>query len=187
MVRKSEHMFEKVNITPLGIKILTYLARSPGKEFYVRELAKITNSSLGGCYEVLENLYGMNLIDKHKAGRNLYYRINEKNPAVKYFKIFINIQELNPLINRIKNRCKKIVLFGSCATGEDTMESDIDLFVIAENSKAVKNAITTKYLNQRKLKPTVLSPHELIQLKSKDKAFYTEINKGIILWRSSDE
>ena len=40
MVRKNEHMFDKVNITPLGMQILTFLARNPDKQFYIREIAR---------------------------------------------------------------------------------------------------------------------------------------------------
>jgi len=187
MIRKNENIFEKTNLTPLGIELLKFLARNPGKEFYITELAKLVNGSIGGSYAALKKLYKMNLIDRRRSGYNLYYKVNEKNPALKYFKLFVNIQELNGLVNRIKGRCNKIVLFGSCATGEDTIESDIDLFIVTENSKRVKDIIKIKYLNQRELKPIVVSPHELIQLKSKDKAFYTEVNKGITLWWSSNE
>jgi len=187
MIRKNENIFEKTNLTPLGIELLKFLARNPGKEFYITELAKLADISIGGSYAALKKLYKIHLIDRRRSGRNSYYRVNEEKPALKYFKIFFNIQELSPLINRIKSRCKKIVLFGSCATGDDTMESDIDLFIIADNSKAIKDTIKIKYINQRELKSIVITPHDLIELKNKDKAFYDEIDKGIVLWRSGNE
>jgi len=187
MIRKNENIFEKTNLTPMGIELLRFLARNRDKEFYIKELAKLTDISIGGSYAALKKLYKMNLIDRRRSGYNLYYKVNEKNPALKYFKLFVNIQELSPLINRIKSRCKKIVLFGSCATGDDTMESDIDLFIIADNSKAIKDTIKIKYINQRELKSIVITPHDLIELKNKDKAFYDEIDKGIVLWRSGNE
>ena len=95
MVRNNEHMSEKVNLSPLGITVLTHLARSPGKQYYVREIARIINGSVGGCHKVLRNLFDLGLIEKKISGRNLYYKIREKNPAISFFKIFINIQELN--------------------------------------------------------------------------------------------
>jgi len=187
MIRKNENIFEKTNLTSLSIDLLKFLARNPNKEFYITELAKLADISIGGSYAALKKLYKIHLIDKRKSGRNSYYRINEKNPALKYFKIFVNIQELSPLINRIKSQCKKIVLFGSCATGDDTIESDIDLFIIADDSKAIKDNIKVKYINGRELKPIVITPHNLIELKNKDKAFYDQIDKGIVLWRSGNE
>jgi len=56
MVRKSEHMFNKVNITPLGLQILTFLARNPDKQFYIREIAKKMNRSVGGTHKTLKSL-----------------------------------------------------------------------------------------------------------------------------------
>ena len=38
------------------------------------------------------------------------------------------------------------------------MESDIDLFVVAENISTVKNKINTKQINQRELKPVIVTP-----------------------------
>jgi len=187
MVRKNENMFEKTNLTSLSIDLLKFLVRNPNKEFYIRELARLTSSSVGGSYSALKYLYRTDLVERRRSGRNLYYKVNEKNSALKYFKIFFNIQELSSLIKRIRQRCRKIVLFGSCATGEDTMESDIDLFIVADNVKKIKDNIKVKYINQRELKPIVITPHDLLELKNRDKAFYEEVDKGIILWRSSNE
>jgi predicted nucleotidyltransferase len=180
-------MFEKTNLTPLSIDLLKFLSRNPNKEFYITQLAKFTNSSMGGSYAALKNLYKMNLINRRRSGRNLYYMINDKNPALKYIKIFFNLSELNPLIKRISAKSRKVVLFGSCSTGEDTMESDIDLFIVAENTKAIKDIIKTRYVNQRELKPIITTPHGLIEMKNRDRAFYDEVVKGIVLWRSGNE
>lgn len=187
MVRKSEHMFEKVNISPLAITALTYLSRSPDKQFYVREIAAMIEGSLGGTHKVLKNLHKMDLLNKQKSGRNLYYTINQKNPSVKYFKIFINIQELNSVIKEIIHKCNKIFLFGSCSTGKDTLNSDIDIFIITENVKEIKSFLKNKDIDGRQLKSIIMFPHDFIKLKVKDRAFYNEVNKGIVLWRDSDD
>ncbi len=179
-------MFEKVNLTPMGIRVLKYLARSPGKEFYLREIAKALGISVGGCHKILKNLHEMNLIDKRASGRNIYYRIGERNPAVRHFKIFVNIQDLNHIVEGLKDKTRKIILFGSCATGEDTLESDIDLFIITEDVKTVKNRIERR-IEGRSVKPVILAPHEFITLKKKDRSFYDEVNKGITLWRDTNE
>lgn len=187
MVRKSEHMFDKVNLSSLAISVLAYLARSPDNRFYVREIAAKTGSSVGGCHKALKKLYYMDLVRKQKSGRNLYYNINNENPAIKYFKIFINIQEVNEIIKSIAGECNKIILYGSCSTGEDTQDSDIDLLIITENVKKIKQAFRNKHIGERKLNSMIFFPHEFIKLKDKDRAFYNEVNKGIVLWRDSNE
>lgn len=187
MVRKSEHMFEKVNLSSLAISVLTYLARSPDNRYYVREIASRTGSSVGGCYNALKKLDDMNLVKKEKSGRNLYFNINNENHSIKYFKIFVNIQELTDIIKSIAGKCNKIILYGSCSTGEDTINSDIDLFIITENVKEIRQILKKTTIGKRQLKPIIMLPHEFIKLKDRDRAFYNEINKGITLWRGSNE
>ncbi|UCG68452.1 MAG: nucleotidyltransferase domain-containing protein, partial [Thermoplasmata archaeon] len=131
-------MFEKVNLSSLAISVLAYLARSPDNRYYVREISANTGGSVGGCYKALKKLYDMNLVEKEKSGRNLYFNINNENPSIKYFKIFINIQGLNEIVKSIASKCNKIILYGSCSTGEDTIKSDIDLLIITENVKEIK-------------------------------------------------
>ena len=62
MVQKNEHMFDKVNITPLGMQILIFLARNPDKQFYIREIAKIMNKSVGGTHKTLKSLKELEFI-----------------------------------------------------------------------------------------------------------------------------
>jgi predicted nucleotidyltransferase len=163
------------------------LARSPDNRYYVREIAARTGSSVGGCHKALKKLHDMNLVKKEKSGRNLYFNINNENPSIRYFKIFVNIQEVNDAISSIASKCNKIILYGSCSTGQDTIKSDIDLFIITENVKEIKQKLKNTIIGKRQLKPIIILPHEFIKLKDRDRAFYNEINKGITLWRRSNE
>jgi predicted nucleotidyltransferase len=178
-------MSEKMNITPLGMKILTFLARHPDKEFYVREIAKSIKKSLGGTHTALKSLHNLNLIIEKTSGKNLYYRVNDTNPSVKNFKIFMTTTELNSLIYELKKVADKIMLFGSCATGEDTSDSDIDLFILTHDTIKVNNYLKKKHL-ERTIQAVVVDAAGLVKIKEKDKAFYQEINKGLILWEDKN-
>jgi len=186
MVRKNEHMFEKMNITPLGMHILTFLARNPDNQFYVREIAKLLNKSVGGVHKTLKSLFKMNFIKENISGKNVYYRINQMNPSIKNFKIFMSINELNPLVDHLKNISEKIILFGSCVTGEDSSESDIDLFILTTNKEDVKKYLKNNKFN-REIQAVVVNTADFIKLKEQDKAFYKEIKKGITLWEEENE
>ncbi len=186
MVRKNEHMFDKMNITPLGMQILIFLARNPDKQFYIREIAKIMNKSVGGTHKTLKSLKQMDFIKENKSGKNIYYQINQMNPSIKNYKVFITINELKTLVDKLKENSEKIILFGSCSTAEDTYESDIDLLVLTnEKDKINKKILNTKL--DRKIQAIVVNIGDLMRIKEKDKGFYQEINKGITLWDVKNE
>lgn len=186
MVRKNEHMFDKVNITPLGLQILTFLARNPDKQFYIREIAKIMNKSVGGTHKTLKSLKDMDFIGENKSGKNIYYQINQMNPSIKNFKIFMTINELTSLVNKLKDISEKIILFGSCANGEDTSDSDIDILVLTNEKEKINKKILNAKVN-RKIQAVVVNTGDLMKIKEKDKGFYQEINKGITLWYVKNE
>ena len=95
--------------------------------------------------------------------------------------------ELNPVVDDLKKTVEKIILFGSCATGDDTSDSDIDLFIMAQDTKNVNDYFKKKHL-ERVIQAAVFNATDLVKLKERDKAFYQEINKGILLWDGkSDE
>jgi predicted nucleotidyltransferase len=186
MVQKNEHMFEKLNLTPLTIDVLLWLARNPGKDFYVREIADSTQGSLGGCHTVLQALHEYGLLNKRISGKNVYYSVKEEDPQIHYFKIFMNIHEMRGLVLDIKDTCRRIVLFGSCAQGEDTMDSDIDLFILTDAVDTIRKRVRS-YPVTRKIEPVIINPRSFLKLKEKDKAFYDQVSKGIVLWRGDDE
>ena len=186
MVRKSEHKFEKMKITPLGMNILIFLARNPNKEFYVRELSKRLNKSIGGVHKTLKSMTAKDLISERRSGKNLYFQINQRNPSIKNFKIFMTINELHPLIKTLKHISEKIILYGSCATGDDTIDSDIDLLILTKEKESIQKHIIKK-IRERDIKPVIVNTAELMNIKEHDKGFYKEVNKGIILWDSHHE
>ena len=108
MIQKNEHMFDKTNLTPLGISILTFLSRWPEREFYTREIAVKLRSSAGGTHKVLGDLYRKNLLKRRKSGKNVYYSVNDRSPAIPFFKIFINITDLDRLVEGLKERVHPI-------------------------------------------------------------------------------
>ena len=187
MVRKNEQMFEKITLSPLAQKILTFLARSPGQEFYMRELTESLPASLGGCHSALKDLRSKGLVQSRRSGRNLYHQAAGDNPSIVHFKVFMNVQEVRGVVEGLREVSLKVVLFGSCATGEDTHRSDIDLLVVTNEAREVASLLAGVHVNGRSLSPIVLSPSKLLGIKEEDRALYDEMRKGIVLWGGDHE
>ena len=179
-------MFDKMNIKPLALTILVHLSRSSGKEFYVREVARITGGSLGGCHKALKELQALGLAWSRKSGRNLYYTVDEANSAIPHFKIFSNLLELKELVDSLVPYSHKAVLFGSCALGTDTLESDIDLMIVTDEPDKIQNLLKTMKLS-RKIQAVIFTPGQLMLSLENDPAFHSEVDKGIVLHRTEDE
>jgi DNA-binding Lrp family transcriptional regulator len=182
MVRKNEHMFEKSNLSPLGIRLLTFLARNPSREVYLRQLASEVDASPSGCFTAIKGLLEDNLVVSRRSGRNVYWRANPENPGLRSLKVFINIKELEGALKKVRDLSSKVVLFGSCATGEDTDASDIDLLVVTEDPERARRILSGARAGGRRINPMFLSPSGLLDLKETDRALYDEIRKGIVLW-----
>lgn len=75
-----------------------------------------------------------------------------------------------------------MILFGSCATGEDTEQSDIDLFIETTDRPGV-NGILSKAgaIILRKISPVIVSPEESVRLRTRDRPLFERIQAGKIL------
>jgi predicted nucleotidyltransferase len=78
----------------------------------------------------------------------------------------------------------ELILFGSRAEGVDTPQSDLDLFVIADDKDLVYETIRESDLAAH-IRPVILSPLESIEMREQDPLFYDQVMRGILLWRRS--
>lgn len=178
-------MFNRVNfITETSLRVLTLLASDPMKEFYQREIAKEAKVSIGAVNQILKSLAEREIVTEDKRGRMIFYRYDLQNPVSRQLKILFNINGLSELIRQLRERCKRIVLFGSAAEGSDVKGSDLDLFVLTQEKNAVRRAIKD-YEGEigRTITPIIVKASEFVEMRSKDKALYDRILRGIILWQ----
>jgi len=167
-----------------SVKILGFLSQEPLKSYYQREIARITGISVGKTNQVLKALESEELVLKEAKGKMNLYRYNLHNPAARHLKIIFNLTELNELVKQLRRVSRKIVLFGSCSEGTDTIESDIDLLILTgDRDKASRIIDQTRRMLSRRISPILLNPLEFSQLKDKDRPLYEQVSRGITLWQ----
>ncbi len=118
-------------------KVLEIFVKKPTEEFKYRELTKITKLGSSTIKRALSILIKRNLIKKIKTKNHPYYQANRESKEFKTIKIFYTLNEINKEIDKIieKTRPTCIVLFGSASKGEDTENSDIDLFIQSQKKE----------------------------------------------------
>lgn len=170
-----------LNRVPL--KILSYLCRVPHLPHYEREIAREVDVSVGATNQTLKLFLGMGIVDREKKGQLFLYRIIADHSVVREFKKFENILDLNPLVLGIRGISNKIVLYGSCASGEDIIDSDIDLFIVSREKKKVLSEIRKKAQPiKREIKPVIVNIEEYLSMKNKKEVLLEEVDKGITIW-----
>jgi predicted nucleotidyltransferase len=94
---------------------------------------------------------------------------------------------LRPLIKNLQEFASEIVLYGSCARGEDVSTSDVDLFVVSAEKEEVLRIIgENKFRNGFKsirIAPVIISPVDMLKSEKTDKEFLSLVREGIILFQ----
>lgn len=104
-------------------------------------------------------------------------------------------QEIYKILRNISERLKreynaeKVILFGSYARGEETLDSDVDILVIAPTKErmidrmASVSRIIRDLRNGLPISPIVLTPEEFRRKLDKGDAFIqTVVEEGVELW-----
>ena len=113
-------MLKKTLISTNCQKILSFLIQNPGREYFDREISKLTNISKSGTNLALRQLTREGLVLREKRGRMFFYRVRSGHIVIKYLKILQNIISLQPLVKKLRPSILQIILYGSAAKGEDT-------------------------------------------------------------------
>jgi len=173
-------------------KVLSFLAKFSDQEYHEREIARKVGISYGSANRVLNDLALRGLLMRRRVGKMLFYSFNRSDPIYKLFKIFISIALIRPLIEKMKSSASEIVLYGSCARGEDVLKSDVDLFIISEDKEEAQRLIQSfrflKGFEHLKIEPVILSAMELLKSEKDDREFLSLVREGIVLWdKTKDE
>jgi predicted nucleotidyltransferase len=110
----------------------------PGKEFYLRQIARLAKTPKTTASRVLKSLLGEGLIKRINKEPNDVYLADTQNPMYRFYKQFWIIEKIrrSGVIEHIVEAThpNAVVLFGSCAKGEYNKESDIDLYVEGQDT-----------------------------------------------------
>src|SRR3989338_1953296 len=129
-------MFKELNILKIFLE-------SPTKEFNVREAARTLKITPATASSKLKFFSKDGLLKGRKERNLLLYRAGLDRDKFRDLKLFYNIRKLKEsgFVEELNKFYLKpaIILFGSAAYGLDTEESDMDLAIISENKKDLKN------------------------------------------------
>jgi predicted nucleotidyltransferase len=166
-------------------KALDFLISNPGREYLAMDIQKSIGISRAGTNFALRDLVKADAISMKKRGKVHLYVLNHRHFVIKQLKILKTVVSLTKLISKLSYDAKKIILYGSASRGEDTRDSDIDLFVIA-NIPDVIRKIVENYKPGRKIQLTIRTPVKYAEMPKTDPVFYGEIERGIILMEGKE-
>ena len=120
-------------------RILELFMNNPNKDFSIRGMARNLKISHATVINYITDLEKLRLIKKKNETLYPTYYANTENDKLKFYKknyITFKIKETG-VIEYIKNKTlpSSIVLFGSCAKREYKKNSDIDIFVEAQETR----------------------------------------------------
>jgi predicted nucleotidyltransferase len=167
-------------------RVMSFLAKHSDLEFHEREIARQTGISFGSANKAVNDLFSAGVLIRQRKGRMAFYRFNPDEPLLRHYKIMVSIAMLRRLVARLKPWTSRLVLFGSCARGEDTSESDVDLFVVADEPGRVTRIIRafrfSLAFQEISINPVILSTRDLLRSENTEPEFLSLVNEGIVLW-----
>tara|TARA_Y100000310_G_scaffold244645_2_gene249490 strand:+ start:11077 stop:11634 length:558 start_codon:yes stop_codon:yes gene_type:complete len=116
------------------------------KKVYGRDIARKLNLNQKTVANILNNLEEKDILKFTQEGRNKYYFLNTFNTHMKEIIKIIEInrklkflnknKKLRDLFGKLEQRTKGLlIVFGSYASGTQTKNSDLDLFVVDQISE----------------------------------------------------
>jgi predicted nucleotidyltransferase len=147
--------------------VLALLYGQADKSFYVRQIARHVNASVGAVQRELEKLAQVGLIVRASVGNQVFCQVNRHNPVFSEMRALVGktVGVFNILHSAIEPLTEKITVafvYGSVARQEETAESDIDVMIIgkAKLDEVLSHLSDVDAALGRPVNPTVYSVRE---------------------------
>jgi len=144
----------------------------------VNKLAKKLQLSKGFVSKFLQILEKEGILKK--AGKKF---ILSESPVIKGIKILFNIELINQNIFKKYKFVKSAGIYGSCAKGENRVDSDVDIWVKIENVSQEDEVRLLSELRRKikNVKVVFLTEEKINRLKKEDTLFYYSLFFGSIV------
>lgn len=163
------------------------------RAFYLRELERILNFSVGNIRRELLKLEKTGLFKSEKKGNSVYYSLNHSYPLFQEVKSIIRktsgIPELlKGILLKIKG-IKSAFIYGSFAKNEEKNISDIDLFILGnvDESRIIKLLKPVEKKVQREINYTIYSRKDYESKKFSKDPFIEDVIKCPKIFLIGDE
>lgn len=167
-------------------RVLEVLFKYPEKEFSLSDLAKEAGVSKSIIGKILMRFYKAGLVDIVKLSKIWRIKASQQNPAYAMSKIARNLTlvyssgVIGFLANHFKNP-KTIILFGSFRKGDDISDSDVDIAIENDESKAYSVLRLAELDRFEKFIGRKIQVH-LFNRKNVDINLFNNIANGVVLF-----
>jgi predicted nucleotidyltransferase len=176
-------------------RVLTFLFGQPERSYFANELIHLTGAGSGAVQRELKRLSESGLITSQMRGNQRHFQANPQSPIFqeltqivqKTFGLALPIREaLAPYQEAI--RCAFI--FGSIAKKQDTVASDVDLFVISDSlsyADLVNQLLGTEVRLGRGINTTIYTEADVQQRLMDGNAFLSRVLEQPKIWIIGNE
>jgi predicted nucleotidyltransferase len=175
-------------------KLLCLFMLDPEREFYQRELQRLTGAHLRQLQRDLSRLEASGLMESRVHGNRTYYRGVPGHPAfgdlrAAVLKTIGLGDRLREALEGLGDAVALAFIFGSVARGEDVAGSDVDLLVVGSATRrAVAAALAPAGIEVgRELNPFILSAEEFAAKRREGDHFLASVLADGRIWVVGDE
>jgi predicted nucleotidyltransferase len=147
--------------------LLAVLYGHIGESFYLRQLARRTDITLGAVQRELRQLVDAGLVTRRVVGSQTFYSANQASPIFEEMRSLVTktVGIHDVLLEALRPLHKKINLafvYGSTARSKEDSESDVDLMIVGRVPFAdvIEHLADAQKTLDREINPTVYSTRE---------------------------
>jgi len=161
--------------------LLKLFLTNPERQFYTREIAKLTGEPLNAVRRELGHLEKAGLLKSHKEGNLKYFEVVKEFPFYSELKtiIYSTIGLGDYLRNRLGNSdsIELAFIYGSVAKNEERAESDIDLLVMGEIEEEELHRLVSDIEREigREINYTLMAKNEFLERSERGEPFIKRI------------
>jgi predicted nucleotidyltransferase len=177
-------MLETLISSETRVQLLTLFLLNPGKEFYIREIERLTGRNISIVRKELARLESFGLIKSIPRGKQLYYMVNQDFFLYEDMqRIILKTEGVSRYLRERFSDLEKIecmFIYGSFASGKANASSDIDLFIVGdvEEDRLIPLINECEKTIQREINYTLVRREELLMRMKASDPFITNVLNG---------
>ncbi|MDH5364250.1 MAG: nucleotidyltransferase domain-containing protein [Dehalococcoidia bacterium] len=163
--------------------LLKLFLTNPERQFYIREIAKLTGEPFNAVRRELGYLEKAGLLKSHREGNLKYFELVKEFPFYPELKkiIYSTIGLGDYLRDKFKDSesIELAFIYGSVARDEETEKSDIDLFVVGEIDEGELHKLISDIESEirREINYTLMTKREFIESIGRAEPFIKRIER----------